>query len=255
MRTRAVRFPPVPAEPSLPVLACQRIETPFRVDGDVHKPPWTAIEPVWLAPADGSAAAVPSVEIAKRHLAEDASPLPARFSWQPTALRTCRDEARLYVAFQCVDRDAWGTHEGRNAPIYEEEVVEAFLAPGPTPRRYFELESSPRGAWFEARIDSPEGRRATMHVDRDWVCAGWERAVRVRGRLERHDGDDAWWSVEWAIPFASLGVEPPPAGERWRANFFRIDREGGGQYSAWSPTFARPPDFHVPDRFGVLAFP
>jgi DNA polymerase III alpha subunit len=37
---------------------------------------------------------------------------------------------------------------GRNEPIYEEEVVEAFLAPD-DPRRYFELESNPRGAWFD----------------------------------------------------------------------------------------------------------
>jgi hypothetical protein len=94
-----------------------------------------------------------------------------------------------------------------------------------------------------------------MRVDRDWRCEGWERGVRVRGTLDRRDDVDVWWSVEWAIPFAALpGGRAPAPGERWRANFFRIDQARGGQYSAWSPTFADPPDFHLPDRFGVIEF-
>jgi hypothetical protein len=203
----------------------------FPIDGSLHKAPWTGLEPVWLVPAHGRAA-----------------------DFQPTALRACHDGASLFVAFDCADRDVWGTYTGRNQPIYEEEVVEAFLAPGADPRRYFELESSPRGAWFEARIESPEGRRASMRVDRDWICAGWRRAVLVRGTLDRRDDRDEGWSVEWAIPFAALGVAMPAVGARWRANFFRIDRAGAGEFSAWSPTFADPPDFHLPDRFGVLVF-
>jgi hypothetical protein len=74
----------------------------------------------------------------------------------------------------------------------------------------------------------------------------------VLGR--RDDGGGESWSAEWAIPFASLGVVGPRTGARWRANFYRIDQASGGEYSAWSPTFADPPDFHLPDRFGVLAF-
>jgi hypothetical protein len=160
----------------------------------------------------------------------------------------------LYLCFHCVDRDIWGRGAERNAPIYDEEVVEAFLAPGPDPSPYFELETNPCGAWFEARIESPDRRRDTMRVDRQWVCAGWERAVRVRGDVSRRDGRHVWWSAEWAIPFAALDVAPPRPGASWRANFFRIDRAGEGQFSAWSPTHADPPDFHVPDRFGWLHF-
>ena len=165
--------------------------------------------------------------------------------FQATALRVCHDGERLYVAFHCEDRAIVATHRGRNAPIYEEDVVEAFLAPSGDARRYFELETSPRDAWFEARIESPDGGRATMRVDRDWVCAGFEHATRTL---------ETGWSAEWAIPFASLGAPAPVAGTRWRANFFRIDQAHGGECSAWSPTFADPPDFHLPDRFGVLAF-
>lgn len=240
------------SERPLPELTCARVRRPAVIDGDPHKEPWTGIAPVWLGPSDGSAPrGAPPETMARAQLAADAAPLPARFAYQPTALRVAHDGERLLVAFQCVDRRAWGTHEGRNAPIYEEEVVEAFLAPGPDPRSYFELETSPAGAWFEARIESPYGRRATMRVDRDWRCAGWERAVRL---CTDAAGRHVWWSVEWAIPFAALGAPPPEPGARWRANFYRIDRDADAQFSAWSPTFVIPPDFHRPDRFGHLVF-
>jgi hypothetical protein len=242
-------------ESNLPTLLCSRIVRRIVVDGDPHKPPWTGIEPVWLAPANGRPArAAPPPELCRLQLAPDARPLEARFRWQPTAVRVCHDAERLYVLFQCVDRDVWGSFRGRNEPIYDEEVVEAFLAPGADPRRYLELETSPRGAWFEASVESPTGRRDGMRVDRDWRCTGWERAVRVNGTLDRRDDVDVGWSAEWAIPFASLGAASPRPGARWRANFHRIDREGRGQFSAWSPTLADPPDFHVPDRFGWLEF-
>lgn len=209
---------------SLPELVVPRIAERLRADGDLSKPVWRALPPIALVPSHGR---------------------PAPPSFQPTALRLAHDGAHLYVAFASEDAHVWGTHRGRNQPIYEEEVVEAFLAPSGDPRRYFELEANPIGAWFEARIESPDGRRATMQSDLGWICAGWERAVRVRA---------GGWDVEWAIPFASLAATAPEPGTRWRANFFRIDRAHGGEFSAWSPTGADPPDFHVPNRFGVLSF-
>lgn len=209
---------------SLPQLVVARAAHSIRVDGDLHKAPWTQLAPVALAPSHGRAA-------------------PPGF--RPTSLRLCHDGERLYLAFQCEARAIVATYSGRNAPIYEEDVVEAFLAPSGDARRYFELETSPKGAWFEARVENPDGRRATMRVDRDWVCAGFEHATQLR---------ETGWSAEWAIPFASLAAPTPVAGTRWRANFFRIDQANGGEYSAWSPTFADPADFHLPDHFGVLVF-
>ncbi|HEU4431489.1 MAG TPA: carbohydrate-binding family 9-like protein [Myxococcota bacterium] len=221
----------------LPLLLVPRIAHTFPIDANLNKAPWTRLAPIPLAASHGR------------------DPENRARSVQPTALRICHDGERLYVAFDCEDRDAWGTLGGRNQPIYEEEVVEAFLAPSADPRRYFELESSPRGAYFEAIIDNPDGARRTMRTNLDWVCEGWERAVRVHGVEAGRSGEG--WSVEWAIPFASLGVAPPKPGERWRANVLRIDRPRGargqgGEFSAWSPTFAEPADFHVPDRFGAL---
>jgi hypothetical protein len=213
----------------LPVLVVPRIARRVPIDGDLNKAPWRDLAETPLAASHGR------------------DPGNAAGSVQATALRVCHDGERLYVAFDCADRDVWGTLRGRNAPIYEEEVVEAFLAPGRDPRRYFELESSPLDAYWEGVIDNPDGRRATMRTDLDWVCAGWQRAVRTSA---------AGWSAEWAIPFAALAAAPPLAGERWRANFYRIERPRGAapELSAWSPTLAEPAEFHLPARFGVLEF-
>ena len=222
--------------PQLPLLRVPRIRGRVPIDGDLNKPPWSRLAPTPLAPSHGR------------------DPGNARSSVQATALRLCHDGERLYVAFDCADRDVWGTYRGRNERPYDEEVCEAFLAPNGDVRRYFELESSPRGAYWEGVIDNPDFARATMRTNLDWVCAGWERAVRVRGSLDVRDDIDDGWSVEWAIPFASLEAAPPRAGERWRANFFRIERPRGGpdEFSAWSPTFAEPAEFHLPQHFGVL---
>jgi len=219
---------------ALPVLPVPRIAQTFPIDANLNKAPWNRLAPVPLAASHGR------------------DPENRARSVQPTALRVCHDGERLYVAFDCADRDVRGTLRGRNAPIYGEEVVEAFLAPSGDPRRYFELESSPRNAYFEAVIDNPDGARRTMRSDLDWVCRGWQRAVHVRGTLDLRDDVDDGWSVEWAVPFEALGAPSPKPGERWRGNFYRIDRASGGEFSAWAPTLADPPEFHLPNRLGVL---
>jgi hypothetical protein len=56
------------------------------------------------------------------------------------------------------------------------------------------------------------------------------------------------------IPLAELaGGGPLP--RRWRANFFRIDRGSPNEFSAWSPTWTDPADFHAAARFGILELP
>ena len=91
-----------------------------------------------------------------------------------------------------------------------------------------------------------------MHVDRGWNCAGLMTAVR---KVTESDGAMSLDTLV-QIPFASLGQNTPEHEERWRANFFRIDRHPrlGDEFSAWQPTHRQPPDFHVAAAFGVLIF-
>jgi hypothetical protein len=150
----------------------------------------------------------------------------------------------VYVAED--DAEVVATMYGHDEPLWKEDVVELFIAPdGLTP--YYELEISPIGTTFDARIDSPGGIRATMVVDLDWNADDLFAAVKRDGGTRM--------SIVLRLPFAALGATPQ-SGDEWRANFFRVDRSAahGDEYSAWQPTLKSPPDFHVAAAFGVLRF-
>lgn len=184
---------------------------------------------------------------------DDIPPLPplmrsenAAPAGQATTVRLAWDDAALHVRFDCVDDQAWGTLTRRDDPLWQEEAVEVFLAPGEAdPVDYFEFEVSPRGVLFDARIHNPTSLRADLRADVAWNCPGirWE----VGSGSERQD----WWAV-LVLPWIGLLAAPPPP--VWRANFYRIDRpeRAPAEFSAWSPTLVHPADFHKPARFGVL---
>jgi hypothetical protein len=174
---------------------------------------------------------------------------------RPTALRRATDGAAprlrsivsayydddfLSLIFSIDDDDVVATLLDHDAPLWREDVVEAFLAAGDG-AVYYELEVNPLGTTFDARIESPDGVRATMRTDLAWTCEGLFAAVRRAGG--RAD-------FVLRIPFASLNGRPA------RANFFRVDRSRayGDEYSAWNPTMKNPPDFHVVAAFGSLLY-
>jgi hypothetical protein len=201
--------------------------------------------PRWRVPrlAPGTFPDWPRVPALPSFLLADGS----RPAEQQTAVRLAWDETFLHVRFDCADRDAWGTFMARDAPLYQEEVVEVFLAPSAAdPARYFELEVSPRGTLFDAVVWNPDSDRSTMRADPGWDCPGlrWETGTGAAA--------EDWWAA-LAIPWAALsGGGPLPA--IWRANFYRIERprDGAAELSAWSPPLTSPADFHKPARFGFL---
>jgi hypothetical protein len=161
----------------------------------------------------------------------------------PTAVRVGIRDRVLLVRFDGRDRGIVATFKERDDPLWKEDVFEVFLSPHEPPTVYYEFEVNPLGALFDARIDSPDGRRQTMRADVSWNCPGLSARVRRREGL---------WSAVIKIPLAPMDAGVPRS---WRANFYRIDRGDRDEYSAWSPTRADPPDFHVPDRFGYLILP
>src|SRR5947199_247513 len=118
------------------------------------------------------------------------------------------DDEYLTVIFSADDDEIVATMYDHDAPLWQEDVVEAFLAPADG-TVYFELEVNPLGTTFDARIESPDGVRATMRADLSWTCDGLFAAVRRVGS-----------SVDTVlrVPFAAIGGRPA------RANFFRVDR-------------------------------
>ena len=216
-----------------PRYLCARAARPFEIDGDLTKPAWAAAAEVELVRAvDGS---------------------PPR---QPTRLRLLWDDLHLYAAFRVSDDDIRATHTRRDAPLWEEEVVELFLDPWGARHLYVEIEVSPANVVFDALIVN-RARDGELDRDldalRDWSCRGLRTAARVDGVINGGPVSRGW-DVEIAIPMRQLAPPLPPApGVEWRFNAYRIDRSArGDELQAFSPTGR--PDFHVPDRFGLLAF-
>jgi Carbohydrate-binding family 9 len=163
-----------------------------------------------------------------------------------TSVAAYYDDDFLTVVFDAEDDEVVATYLDHDEPLWQEDVVEIFIAPeGLTP--YFEIEVNPLGTTFDARIDSPDGVRASMTTDLAWTCDGLFAALR------RDDGKRVQAVIR--IPFDSL-KKHPKAGDEWRANFFRIDRSAanGDDFSAWQPAMKTPPDFHVTAAFGTLRF-
>ncbi|MDP9190751.1 MAG: carbohydrate-binding family 9-like protein [Acidobacteriota bacterium] len=196
------------------------------------------MEDPWMAPA----ACMP---VRLRRAVDGAPPRLA------TSVAAWFDDHHLSILFSAGDDRVEASLLVHDAPLYEQDVVEMFFTPADL-TRYFEIEVSPRGTVFDALVESPDGDRATMVVDRAWDCEGLVAAVRV---VTEADGA---MSVDTLlrIPFASIGRSTPRVDEEWRANFFRVDRHPrhGDEYSAWQPTMRSPPDFHVPAAFGTLLF-
>ena len=164
------------------------------------------------------------------------------------ATRVCayRDNEYLTFVFAGADDHVVATLYGHDDPIYNEDVYEAFLAPR-VESEYFELEVSPIATTFDARIESPEGVRASMKADASWECEGLITATRRTS---------ATFDAVMRIPFASIATSIPKEGEIWRGNLFRVDRHPshGPEYSSWCPTMRNPADFHVTQAFGRLRF-
>ena len=198
-------------------------------------------------------ASVPTIEVPRLAETDRLVSLPpislldARTGAKPrlsTSVRVGLRARTLCVRFDGRDAGVVATHTARDAPLWQEDVFEIFLSPRERPTVYFEFEVNPLGALFDARIDSPDLRRESMRTAADWDCPGFE--ARVTRRSDR-------WSATVRVPLDPLLEGPPP--DVWRANFYRIDwggADGSDEFSAWSPTLADPPDFHKPERFGLL---
>jgi hypothetical protein len=160
-----------------------------------------------------------------------------------TVVRLGLRDGALLVRFDARDDRIVATRTDRDGPLWTEDVVEVFLSPFDPARIYYEFEVNPLGTLFDARVESPDLARATMRVEPQWTCRGFSARVRrARGR----------WSALLAIPLAPMMERASPT--VWRGNFYRVDRGNPDEFSAWSPTFADPPDFHRPEQFGYLSF-
>lgn len=213
------------------VYQCQKTGTPPVIDGRLNDLVWQQAGVVWLLRnQDG---AVPRFETT------------ARLLW---------DSDFLYVGFACEDAQIHATMTERDAPLWEQEVVEIFVDANCDGISYVEIEVSPLNALLDLFVLNrpPQPFRPLF----DWDSLGMRHAVHVDGDPHDPNSQDRRWSAEMAIPWADFATaphQPPQPGDVWRFNLYRIDQfQGQEELYAWSPTLCE--TFHVPLQFGDLVF-
>lgn len=150
-----------------------------------------------------------------------------------TNARIGRHDGTLYLVVTCREPSGLGrlrtAAEQRDGPVYRDDCIELFIDADHDRETYHQLVANAAGTRFDMR--SAEG-------------ASWNGAWRVAAR---RDADEKTWTLEFAVPFDTLGVKAT-AGLRMGLNLvrFRPPRER----TMWSPVFST--TNHVPVRFGTL---
>lgn len=151
-----------------------------------------------------------------------------------TEIAVAYDREKLYLAFRAHFKDLNQVRLsvfGRDGPVFYDDSLEVFLDPQSTQSFYYHLAWNTGEAVYDSYLP--------------WKGVAWNGEWELSSSWE-----DNLWLGEVAIPFSSLGVPPPEAGDVWRVNFNR-NSIALGEFSSWSFT---PGTYHAPSFFGELKF-
>jgi hypothetical protein len=163
-----------------------------------------------------------------------------------TDIRSRWTHKYLYLLFKCPYQELNlkpnpVTTEETNK-LWNWDVAEAFIGSDYLKTsRYKEFQVSPQGEYVDLAIDQDDPKSQQQAVD-------WQSGITVGAHI---DSQKKIWYGEMRIPFASLDIKAPKAGDELRIGLFRIEgTEPHRNYIAWRPTLAS--TFHVPSAFGSL---
>jgi hypothetical protein len=156
---------------------------------------------------------------------------------------------------EATDKKLTATFDKDFENLWTEDVFEAFLWPEEKDPVYFEYEISPLNRELPIVVPNLEGKF------KGWVPWHYDGDRKTRKATSVSDGEKksgssiSGWKAEVFIPYALM--EPmrnatPVSGTKWRANFYRVDHDGG-KSTGWD--WARVgPSFHDFRNFGTLIF-
>lgn len=233
---------------------CRRAQGPLELDGRVDKPFWAAAE--WTEEF---------VDIEG-----DLRPLPAK----RTRVKMLWDDEYFYFAAELIEDQIWATLTERDSVIFYDNDFEIFIDPDGDSHHYYEFEINALNTVWDLLLVKPY-RDGGPPVN-GWDIAGLKTAVHIEGELNNPAADNRKWSLEAAMPWASLkecapGCRPPAAGEFWRVNFSRVEWQvevQDGKYrKAINPETGKPfPEenwvwspmglinMHYPELWGYVVF-
>ncbi len=203
-----------------------------------------------------------------------ARPAPRQHTW----MKMLWDDTNLYIGAQLAETDVWATYDKHDMVVFHENDFEVFIDPDGDGAGYYEIEVNAKGTIFDLYLHKAyrDGGPA-LH---GWNCTGVDGGVHVQGTLNVSADADRGWSVEIAIPWASLvppaGApkgsaeearlgSPPGLGDTWRMNFSRVQwplvktsdgyaKEPGAKEDNWVWTPQWAVDMHRPEHWGRVRF-
>jgi hypothetical protein len=157
----------------------------------------------------------------------------------------------LYFLFSCEDAMISSTMNADFMDLWKEDVVEVFLHSDTSHPSYFEYEVSPRNFELPLLIANHNGEL------RRWMPFYYEanRKVVHKTKIEKVGERVTHWTAEFFVPYALLSPlknNIPKKGMIWKANFYRVDYDGG-EYASWLWKPVRQ-NFHDWERFGRIVF-
>lgn len=203
------------------------------------------------------------------------------------------DETHLYVGFRVEEPVLAATMTARDAPVYEENDVELFIAGA---EAYYEFEINPLGTIYEAffvwedawerggfsrvpafQRDAPGARPwngvgFTTHPRGPrlgffkWDLLGLRAAVFADGVINDPSVRDRGWTVEVALPWSGMEwlargdgrALPPREGDVWRMDFSRFNQVKAAppavDSGGWAWSAHGVWDSHIPELFPYIHF-
>ena len=172
-----------------------------------------------------------------------------------TRIKILYSPTGLYTLMEATDKKLTATFDKDFENLWTEDVFEAFLWPEEKDPVYFEYEISPLNRELPIVVPNLEGKFKgwlPWHYDGDRKT---RKATSVSDGEKKSGSSISGWKAEVFIPYALM--EPmrnatPVSGTKWRANFYRVDHDGG-KSTGWD--WARVgPSFHDFRNFGTLIF-
>lgn len=228
-RAQTDKYSEIAGLPAVPSYTVSSTKEPPTIDGRLAEKAWAAAAPITLL-----------------------------FPWeeqlgdkQRTTIKLLRDQKYLYVGYECADSDITASYENRDDPVYKDDCVEIFIRPDEQSDHYIGLEMNARGVLFDYFYPFPGKNEYGLNLD------GVLLKTDLRGTLNQSADQDQGWSLELAIPWASLNKlakSLPPTAE-WRVQLNRWDGAAPRRrLSMWSHSGLKRPHPHNPARFGKLTF-